>query len=369
MSRYLKSYKMKLVSEGPVFVGNGKEIGKKEYIFLDKSHVGVIDIEKFYRLVMKLNLSHEFEKFMVKDTRSDLKHWVIDNNIKNDILMSCMRYILDSGDVSPERGTRIQIMQCAKDAYGNPYIPGSSIKGLLRTILLDADISKNFTKYRFEKDKLAKSSDFKKNRKLYLKREIEEIEGKCYRILKRDEKKPMSIVNDIMAGLIISDSEPLSIDDIVLCQKIEKHVDGGEKKLNLLRECIRPEIDINFTITIDESISDMKIDDIIESISVYDEDYYSEFKSKFPDTDRLKGNEVYLGGGSGYAGKTVINSLFKSDKNDNIHITQKIFKQTGVSDKHKHDRDIEYGVSPHVLKCTRYHGKLYEMGLCKMEVL
>lgn len=74
MSRYLKSYKMKLIAEGPVFVGNGKEFSKKEYVFLDRAHVGIVDIEKLYHYVQTVGLAADFEKFMLKDARADLKH-------------------------------------------------------------------------------------------------------------------------------------------------------------------------------------------------------------------------------------------------------------------------------------------------------
>lgn len=34
-------------------------------------------------------------------------------------------------------------MTCITDPYGNPYIPGSSLKGMLRTLLLGRDILQN----------------------------------------------------------------------------------------------------------------------------------------------------------------------------------------------------------------------------------
>ena len=40
----------------------------------------------------------------------------------------------------------MQIISFIKDAYGKPYIPGSSIKGMLRTILLCYDILNNKNK-------------------------------------------------------------------------------------------------------------------------------------------------------------------------------------------------------------------------------
>ena len=43
-----------------------------------------------------------------------------------------------------------------------------------------------------------------------------------------------------------------------------------------------------------------------------------------------------------------------------------IFEKTKVPREHKHEKDLLYGVSPHILKCTRYQGKEYMMGQCEM---
>lgn len=56
--------------------------------------------------------------------------------------------------------------------------------------------------------------------------------------LKHTDKEDVEFDN--MSGIIVGDSEPLSREDIVLCQKWEQHVDGSYKTLNLLRECIKP---------------------------------------------------------------------------------------------------------------------------------
>ena len=37
-------------------------------------------------------------------------------------------------------------------------------------------------------------------------------------------------------------------------------------------------------------------------------------------------------------------------------------------DMHNHKKDIEHGVSPHMLKCTRSDGKIVEMGICRISI-
>ena len=51
MRKALKTYNLELKVQGPVFVGSGEEIQKKEYVFLNGRHaLGVVDIEKLYQL-------------------------------------------------------------------------------------------------------------------------------------------------------------------------------------------------------------------------------------------------------------------------------------------------------------------------------
>ena len=139
MKHALEAYDLEIKAVGPIFVGSGYEIQKKEYAFLNKNIVGVIDVEKLYQLAKKRYLTTDFENFMLKDVREDLKHWSIRNKISMSELEKCMKYTMNAGDIQMEKG-RMQIMACAVDPYGNPYIPGSSIKGMLRTVLLCAII-------------------------------------------------------------------------------------------------------------------------------------------------------------------------------------------------------------------------------------
>ena len=56
MKRVLKTYQLELEVCGPVYVGSGMEIQKKEYLFLNRNTVGIIDIDKLYMLAKKKHL-------------------------------------------------------------------------------------------------------------------------------------------------------------------------------------------------------------------------------------------------------------------------------------------------------------------------
>ena len=364
MNRSLKVYDLSLKVQGPVFVGSGYEIQKKEYLFLNRSTVGIVDAEKLYLLAKRRHLETELERFMVKDIKEDLKHWVQKNKIPTKEIESCMKYVLNAGDIQMERG-KMQVMACMVDPYGNPYIPGSSIKGMLRTILLCADIIQYPEKYRIERTSIKQDIQIPCNRKRVLSKNIEAIENKAFHTLKKSEKVN-DAVNDIMAGLIIGDSDVLERKDIILCQKWDRHIDGKEGTINLLRECVKPGTVIHTSMTIDQSICHLNPEEILKAVEIFYDRYYDVFQSKFSGMDRASDQTVFLGGGCGFVSKTMIYAMFEGQ--EGVSIVKDIFEKTGVPRDHKHDEDVRKGVSPHVLKCTRYKGKEYMMGQCELSI-
>lgn len=364
MKQRLKTYQIQLTVKGPVFIGDGTEIQKKEYVFLNRNTIGVVDAAKVYSLAEKMHIRNDFERFMLVDAREDLKQWSMRNHIALSDLKKCMKYTENVGD-REEKKEKLYIKTCMTDPYGNPYVPGSSIKGMLRTILLSRDIVQNRGKYQADQGQIKRELEVeRRNRKMILKRNIERIEKKAFCTLKHTYEE--DVEHDKMAGIIVSDSEPLSREDIILCQKWEQHVDGSYKTLNLLRECIKPGTVIKSSLTIDETVCNLKIEDILDAVKWFYEQYYRVFQSKFPRCDRGNTNTVFLGGGSGFVSKTIVYPLF--GEKEGIQITKDIFERTGVPPKHMYYKDTRMKVSPHILKCTRYQGKEYMMGQCEIAI-
>ncbi|MDE7184809.1 MAG: type III-A CRISPR-associated RAMP protein Csm5 [Lachnospiraceae bacterium] len=366
MNRYLKCYQVVLRTMSPIFIGSGREIGKKEYLFLNQKKVGIPDIQELYGKMRRLGKASSFEDYLLGRVNIDLTEWLKRQRIRMEDVRPHIKYTLDCSDAVIDGDMRkLQVMECMKDAYGNPYIPGSSIKGMLRTILLGADIMKMPDKYCKAKQDLKQSMNNKASRTGYLQKNMRDIEGIAYRIMNREKTKPHDAVNDVLQGLMVSDSAPLSVDSLVLCQKIDVHVKGTEKRLPLLRECIKPDTEICFTITIDSQLCPYTEKDILAAIKSFMDCYYNSFLCGFAGAKKPDENNVFLGGGCGFVSKTVIYSLY--GKKEGMDIVPRIFEKTKVPSVHKHHLDKGYGVSPHTMKCTRYRGKLYQMGLCRIE--
>ena len=62
MDGYLKTYKLKFRTIGPVFIGSGNKIGKKEYI--KAGNIAYVpDIMKMYDGLKRMKLNESFESF------------------------------------------------------------------------------------------------------------------------------------------------------------------------------------------------------------------------------------------------------------------------------------------------------------------
>lgn len=371
MGQYLKTYEVVMRTVGPLFIGSGREINKKENLFLNgRKQVGIPDIQKLYFELSKRRKAEAFEEYLLNKGNLSLTDWLIRQKINTADLKPLMKYKLDCGDVVLDRGAnRLQIMECIKDAYGMPYVPGSSLKGMFRTILLGADIKKFPEKYQNEKNEMWKLVSEKAGRNSYLRKNVMRIEGNAFRTLERPKTKPQDAVNDIMQGFIVSDSEPLSTDDLVLCQKIDRHTDGREKPLPLLRECIKPDTQIRFSITIDTALCKYSDAVIMDAVKCFMTDYYNNFSRAFEGMDIPKTNYVVCGGGSGFVSKTIVYPMYRKEKG--IEFAQQVFNCTlpyKINQQHQHYKDKDYGVSPHTIKCTRYQGKLMPMGVCRIKI-
>lgn len=368
MTRHLKYYQCVLRTIGPVFVGSGKEIGKKEYIFLNQRKVGIPNMQKLYMEMRRRGIGSSFEDYLLGSWNISLTDWLGKQNVKMKELEPFIEYTLDCGDMVLERGGRkLQVMECIKDSYRKPYIPGSSLKGMFRTILLGADILCSPEKFRREKQEMLHNVEEPNTRMNYLRKDVANIEQVAYRTLEREATSPKDAVNDILQGFVVSDSEPLGTEALVLCQKVDLHTKGVERLLPLMRECIKPGVEIKFSITIDTMLCQMSAEKIMDAVRRFSESYYKNFGVAFRVVGAPRGDEVFLGGGCGFVSKTILYPLLGKEKG--LEVIPKVFQKTKVPPQHKHTLDKQYGASPHVLKCTKYQGKNYQIGLCRIESL
>lgn len=390
MRESLRTYRLRLETLAPVFIGSGGKINKKEYI-LDGEEALIPDMRKMYEGLRRAGLAGEYEDYLLNRKGGDLGIWLERNRIGRETYLPWIAYTLDSGDVDFDReNPKREVMTFVKDAYGCPYVPGSSVKGMLRTVLLASELMTYPEKYDGVKRSILSEQEkaFQKERpdRRYLQREKAEMEQTAFHILQRPDTKKADAVNDLFAAIRIGDSRPLSTEDLVLCQKVDMKPDGKEKYLPkylpLARECLKPGIFIECDLTVDEgmlherNVPVLTPEKIMNAVSRFHKMYQEVFRGKFkdmPESDMQPGDEeesrsVYLGGGCGFLSKTEVYPMFGG--REGVKNTQEIFRRTLGKQyrQHKHDLDAKRNVSPHVYKLTYYRDQAYEMGKCRISI-
>jgi CRISPR-associated protein Csm5 len=138
----------------------------------------------------------------------------------------------------------------------------------------------------------------------------------------------------------------------------------------ILRECLRPGSRIEFELSIDPRLCPYTAPQIERAAQLFVQNYQQCFRGAFPQPTALpQQGLLYLGGGCGYATKTMLYPLLGAQ---GIRQVSRVIDATlpyAVSKQHGHGSDQRKGASPHMLKCTRCNGRLYEMGACRMTIL
>lgn len=374
MRDFFKHYEMKITVLSPIHIGSGEKIGKKEYIYLPWDNMAVIpDVRLLLTEMQKRHIEQQYTDYILKNNRDELGNWLKKQGFQKKDFLRIQKYTLDAGDTLLEPGkqrdqrTR-EILCFMKDPYGMPFVPGSSIKGMLRTALLAYEIMRDSSRYASVKRQIQNgASQRERNRMKYLNRETQMLETQVFHTLKKSPDRPGDAVNCNLAGLIVSDSRPIPLKNLVLSQKIDYTLDKKEKPLPIFREALIPGTEIYFDITIDETRCPYKMEEILEALNIFQRSCYQYFYSRF-DRGKKQDGIVWLGGGCGFLSKTILYEMFGKDA---VGIVDQVFQNTlgknyGI---HKHNKDKSLRLAPHVCKCTRYQGELYDMGMGRIEVV
>lgn len=374
MERFL-NYRLTIETIGPLFIGSeeNKNIAKSEYV-IDGNTLYVFDMRKMFNGLVKYHLDKAYAQNVLQCNRKfDLKLFLRNNRVLLDIYKQWIAYSLLLPDNVEIKSNILAFM---KDAYSKPYVPGSSLKGAIRTCILNA-LLLNGENENFATETEDALKIYERNRKAYLSRNASEMETSIFNKLKRNGTKSTDAVNSIFQGLTISDSEPLDTDCLILCPKIDILPTESHKRnqlKNVVRECIKPGTKITFYVHIDSKFfpyDDKKIlQFILQNYLNIEEKYLSSFPSTINSNDEYK---IYLGGGSGFVTKTCVYSLFderdRAVKNageilDSVDSIKGGKNRTKMGN-HLHDFN-KYGVAPHTRKSTIIDGKTYDFGLCNI---
>lgn len=360
---HLQEYTLTLTTKAPVFVGSGVVYGKMDYIFdAVRKTVSFIDQTRFFQLLIDRDLIDKYESFILNKRSTENKR-PTENEHPTDTIQYFLKNIckldaktinslivnrVSAADALDENHSLQKIQAFIRRADGRAYIPGSSLKGCLRTVLLTNMLLRDSNK--------AEPIN------------IKQLESKYLHTLQITNKQS-DMVNSIMRGISISDSEPIDEKNMILASKIDSFPDGFKNRINVVRQCVAPETKITFRLTLDQNILSGAniLTELREAIRAFDAFYIQEYNSYFAIKkefeDLFRDDFIVLGGGSGFFAKNLIYPLYAPN---HAKAVKTVFQS--MQQKHKHEKDIEYGISPHTFKITEFDRFAYPIGLCQVTI-
>lgn len=355
-SDFLQVYDFHIRTASPLFVGDGGTILKKNYLFDSRSgRVTVFDEKKFFTLLIQRNLIDKYEQFAMGQMNNLYQFLTDVCRLTERDWAPAVRYCVSAEGALDREHSLKDIHTFIRDAYGRAYLPGSSVKGTIRTALLSELI---------QKDSGMREYDSRKFDRI--------LEEKYLHSLKLKIRKPADAVNSIMRGIQLSDSLPIEDRSMMLALKKDAHVDGsfaGGRGV-VCRESICPGTDIHLKLTLDQSVLKGKItkESLMEAIDHYDAYYADTYLPRFDEPEGAGpyhyDNSLIMGGGSGFFAKSLVYPYLGYEKG--LQVTAEMMQRSFR--RHHHDRDEALGISPHTMEYTKYKGEYYPMGLCEVSI-
>jgi CRISPR-associated protein Csm5 len=361
-SGHLKTYDLTLETVGPVHIGAGEKVGKSDYLY-DQTHqvISMLNPDKLIEAVIAHNKVDEYEQGIVQNQfgKPDnlYKFLVHTCGLKGKEIQELVLYNCNAGAALDKAHPLKDITQFIRREDGRAYIPGSSLKGALRTVIL----------FHLLKEKHLLGTGDPSEEDYFEESLINTLHLKTDHFgnaLTKDS------VNSVMSGISVSDSEVIPNRQMTLCNKIDIHAgrQAKERKLNVCRECVKPGTAVHFALTMDQSIlkhTDIRADDFYSYLDDFMNYYHEQYESHFqlPDGGVHGSHLMILGGGSGFFAKTLTYPYYGDEALDIvIEQMRRSFK------KHHHDSDEVLGISPRTMKYTEWGGRRYPFGLCKVTI-
>ena len=287
MKTEYRTFQFSLLAMAPIHIGNGDKYTSREFIY-ENGYFYFPDMGKFYNRMVEKGYDQKFERFLQETKPSPRNNRLIsfleDNRI-SDRNFGGYRIIetkLETNNNYLRGGALNQVSKFIRDSFGNPYIPGSSLKGAIRTILMNTNPDWN------NKNVV---QDEKENKSL----------------IPWGAKKGQDY-DDLFNAIRVSDSKPFSNDRLILVQKWDhKAKPPRAKSIPLYREAIVPSTKINFTITTTTKEAGILIEELGKRAQAFYKAYKNFFLSDFPE-NKIQPNlqyPIYLGAGSGAWTKTI----------------------------------------------------------------
>lgn len=375
-------WKVSLVCQSPVFVGSGEKFKKSEYIYDKRAgEVHFLDESGWIRFLGRHGIMEDFSNallanpfhlnlfgYLSHQDRLCRQYGSIGN------IMHAMKQEEAILRTEPYLGNRDKgpgdIAGFVLDARGNPYIPGSSLKGAFRTAILAHHILQNRGAYKKDWENIRRAAGNKRD----MGKAMDNLEREAAILPDKNGKRDM--VKSYFRGLTVSDARLVN-GGLCVVPKTDLGLHTSRThEVSLFRETLKADSTLEFTLGLDDDASAMghfgihNFKDFVDVLREFVKFQYEILKKPFESfaTDELhdikgaKNADLVLGGGAGYISKILVYAL-APNKEDAVYVVRKLMENMFKRGHHGWDTEI----SPHALKLAEVDGRNYLMGLCYLD--
>lgn len=409
-SKQFETAKMCLKVVTPVNIADGIVLGAKDYLYdSSRQKVYFLNLHQWHMFIYKHMLLEKYESYLAnfRDKQS-LLEWLrmqgYDIDDVRTVITSEAQATVNLMD-NEKKKTLNDINRHIQQPDGILYVPGSSIKGVIRTAILyklqqkRQDIKSKYWCYiKQQVDIIEKlMEEERKPRELQIMphsvikkkkdqatKEIDKLiaslESELLHSLRLKDDKERNISNknavcSAMRGLQVSDTYASRNMQTAILQKVDGGFDkfgkASPKKLPIFRECMLPKAELFFDVKIEKAVMSTiginTVDDLLKATHSFfaavtdllQQAFEKEYQEAF---QGVAAGNMFLGGNTGFLSKTLL-AMLAPDK-DTAKNTIKVLLDKSFKN-HKHllrDKVI----APRTLKCTNYNGKLMLMGVAEV---
>lgn len=368
----------------PVNIADDTKLTAKDYLYDAKQGKAYfLNQLAWHKFIYANKLLSAYEKYLTdfREKRS-LYEWLQSCGYDINDVMTAIKSST-SAEVNvvrfEEKKTLNEIICQSKLSDGTVYVPGSSIKGVIRTAILFDLLQKNPNiKNKYWKN-IEDSFDGIRVKKRDLNNVATYLESELlHKLVLVDKEKSVKSSNavcSVMRGISCSDAYSKEPVTTAILQKVDatfdKYGNSKENKISVFRECITPQNRFYFELKVEKAITRQigieSVDDVLEKLERYfrfvrvllGNAFGKEYSKLFMD---MKLANAYLGGNTGFLTKTLF-AVLAPDEKQATELIRVLMNDSFR--KHNHMK-LDKFISPRTLKTTYYNGKQYPMGLVKV---
>lgn len=411
MMALFENYTFTLTTVSPLRVGSGEKLDRKQYYMTgDGKTILILDQRKLIDLLVRKGKLDDYTDQIQQGVT--LEQFFQQNSrvfSPGEIEQAALYSLPVSNQLE---GRYLHLFR--KDCGGQPYIPGSSLKGAIITALFAVYYEEIFVKqYRDDYEKaiwrLVKSYQ-KDGRAEFTEQQWGRLDRALLRAMKilvpdlsdKNASPEQKRVIDLLRAIRISDSEPVDRSRLAACCKADAYIEPrwnrygaqmNENNPGILHESLIPGTEVRFRLSIDcgclarfrEGMTAAQcVEWIRDALNTFREQqdfyftdlFFAEDKrdTSAPQRDRVLADRVergrdhfYFGAGTGFVNKTLVYPILAAKAGNDV-LDRAIGFIAGLLDKQfsssKHSDDVDLQVSPHKLKCVYYNDQRYLMGHC-----